>query len=80
MKPHLLTLASSGDPAKIGICQTSGMIEIVTFGCLMCRSCHLDRVSNVELGVEYRTFFVVVFLYVAVKCILGHLQGLDKVG
>ena len=40
----------------------------------------MDRASNVELGVEYPKFFVVVLLYVAVKCILGHLQGLDKVG
>ena len=36
----------SGDPAKIGTCQTSGMIKIVTFGCLMCGSCHFDRASN----------------------------------
>ena len=35
---------------------------------------------NVEIGVEYQKIFVVVFFYVAVKCNLGHLQGLEKVG
>ena len=35
---------------------------------------------NVEIGVEYRKIFVVVFFNVAVKSNLGHLQGLEKVG
>ena len=30
-------------------------------GWLMCESCHLDRVSNVEIGFEYWIIFVVVF-------------------
>ena len=42
-------------------------------------SCHLDRPLNVEIGVEYRIIFVVVFLSVVMKCILGHLQNLEKV-
>ena len=42
----------------------------------MCGSCPLDRALNVE----YRMIFVVVFFNVAVKHILGHLQGLEKVG
>ena len=41
---------------------------------IFCGSCHLDRVSNIEIGIEYRMTFVVV------KHILGHLQGLKKVG
>jgi hypothetical protein len=43
-------------------------------------SCHLDRPSNVEIGVEYQIIFVVLFFNLVVKCILGHLQGLEKVG
>ena len=34
---------------------------------LMRGSCHLDRVSNVEIDVEYRMIFVVAFFNVAVK-------------
>ena len=34
-------------------------------------SCHLDRSSNVKIGVEYQIIFVVVFFNVVVKCILG---------
>ena len=55
------------------------MIKIVTFACLMCGSSHLDRASNVKLDVEYRKALVVVSLYVAVKSIFGHLQGLENV-
>ena len=40
----------------------------------------MDRVLNVEIGVEYQMILRVVFFYVAVKYILGHLQGLEKVG
>ena len=43
-------------------------------------SCHLYRLLNVEIGVEYQIIFVVVFFKVVVKCILGHLQDLEKVG
>ena len=44
-------------------------------------SCHLDRPLNVEIGVEYQMIFVVkIFFNDAVKCILGHLQDLGKVG
>ena len=46
----------------------------------MCGSCHLDRVLNVEIGVEYQMNFVVVFFNDTVKCIWGHLQDLEKVG
>ena len=46
----------------------------------MCGSFHLDMALNVEIGVEYQMIFVVVFLNDAVKCILGHLQDLEKVG
>ena len=44
-------------------------------------SCHLDMALNVEIGVavEYQIIYVV-FFYVAVKCILGHLQDIEKVG
>ena len=43
-------------------------------------SCNLDRALNVEIGVEYRNIFVVVFFNVGVKYILGHFQDLKKVG
>ena len=46
----------------------------------MSGSCHLDRVLNVEIGVEYRMIFGLVFSYIAAKHILGRLQGLEKVG
>ena len=45
---------------------------------LMCRSCYLYRTLNVEISVEYRKIFVVVFFNVAAKCILGHLQDFRK--
>jgi hypothetical protein len=41
-------------------------------------SCHLDRALNVEIGVEYQMIFVLFFFNDAVKCILGHLQDLEK--
>ena len=49
-------------------------------------SCHLtgrpnDKIhaSNLEIGVEYQKIFVEFFQF-AVKCILGHLQDIEKVG
>ena len=43
-------------------------------------SCHLDRASNVETGVEYQNILVAMFFfYVAVKCILGHLQDIERI-
>ena len=38
----------------------------------------MDRELNVEIGVEYQMIFVVVFFNDAVKCILRHLQYLEK--
>ena len=46
----------------------------------MRRSCYLDRVPNVEIGVEYRMIFDDVFFNIAVKHIFRHLQGSEKVG
>ena len=44
-------------------------------------SCLLEyNELNVEIGVEYRNIFAVVFSNVSVKCTLGHLQYLEKVG
>ena len=43
----------------------------------MCGSCHLVRVSNVEIGIEYECVFLMLN---SVKHILGQLQGLGKGG
>ena len=43
-------------------------------------SCHLDRSSNVKIGVEYKIIFVVAFFSAVIKCFLGHLKDLEKVG
>ena len=45
----------------------------------MCESCHLDRSLNVEIAVD-QMIFVVCFLTVPMKFILGHLQDLEKFG
>jgi hypothetical protein len=37
------------------------MLNSENFKTLVCGSCHLDRALNVEIGVEYRKIFVVVF-------------------
>ena len=50
------------------LCQDKGVDHVIWTG------------LNVEIGVEYRNIFVVVFFNVAVKSNLGHLQGLEKVG
>ena len=54
-------------------------VRIVEFT-LRCESCHLDRALNVEIGVEYRKIFIVLFFNVVVKCILGPFQDIEKVG
>ena len=41
-------------------------------------SCHFDRALNVEIHVECRKIFVVVFFNVSMKCILGYLQDIEK--
>ena len=46
----------------------------------MCESCHSDRSLNVEIAVEYQMIFVVCFLTVPVKFILGYLQDFEKGG
>ena len=40
----------------------------------------LDTEFNVEIGVEFRTIFFLCLLNDAEKCILEHLQDLEKVG
>ena len=42
-------------------------------------SCHLDRLLNVEVGVEYQMIFFVLIFNVSVQFILGHLYDLEKV-
>ena len=49
----------------------------ITEGILMSGSCHLDRVLNVEFGVENR---IICFFNYGMKCIFGHLQDIEKVG
>ena len=44
----------------------------------MCGSYHFDMAMNIEIGVQYQNFLFVVFK-VAVKCNLGHLQGIENV-
>ena len=46
----------------------------------MSGSCHLDRASNVEIGVECQIFVIVIFfLTVAEFYNLGHIQGIIRV-
>ena len=46
---------------------------------LMRASCHLNRLLNIEMGVEYQLKLLFQFLTVPLKFILGHLQELEKV-
>ena len=45
---------------------------------LMSGSCHLDRVSNVEIGVECKYLLLVFYLTGAKFYNLGHIQGIIK--
>ena len=42
----------------------------------MSGSCHLDRASNVEIGVEWQTFVIVIFLTATEFYNLGQIQGI----
>ena len=42
-------------------------------------SCHLNRPSNFEIGVEYRMFLLCYFLSAAKICILGPIQAISNV-
>ena len=46
----------------------------------MSGSCHLDRASNVEIGVECQIFVIVIFFLTAAKFYnMGHIQGIIRV-
>ena len=42
-------------------------------------SCHFDRASNVEIGVEGQIFVIVIFLTAAEFFNLGHIQDIIEV-
>ena len=42
----------------------------------MSNSCHLDRASNIEIGVECQIFVIVIFLTASEFYKLGHIQGM----
>ena len=42
-------------------------------------SCHLDKASNVKIGVECQIFVIAIFLTVAEVYNLGHIQGIIRV-
>ena len=44
----------------------------------MFSSCHLERASNVEIGVECQIFLIVIFLTATEFYNLGHTQGIIK--
>ena len=44
----------------------------------MSGACHLDRVLNVEIGVECQIFVIVTFLTAAEFYNLGHIQGIIR--
>ena len=44
----------------------------------MSGSCHLDRASNVKIGVECQIFVIVIFLTATKFYNLGHIQGILK--
>ena len=50
--------------------------ENTNFCCLMSGSCHFDRGSIVEIGVECQIFVIVIFLSAAEFYNLGHIQGI----
>ena len=54
------------------------MLNSEIFQTLMHRSCHLERTLDIEIGVEYRKIFVVVFSSCCCEIILGQLQGIQK--
>ena len=55
----------------------AGCLSLFLFNSFLYKSCHLDRASNVEIGVECRIFVIVIFFFnVAEFCNLGHLQGI----
>ena len=45
----------------------------------MSGSCHLDRASNVEIGVECQMFVIAIFLTAVEFYNLGHIQGIIRV-
>ena len=46
----------------------------------MSGSCHLDRASNVEIGVERQIFVIVFFFLTSAEFYnLGHIQGIIRV-
>ena len=45
----------------------------------MSDSCHLDRASNVKIGVESQTIVIVIFLTAAEVYKLGYIQGIIRV-
>ena len=45
----------------------------------MSGSCHLDRASNVEIGVECQIFVIVIFSTAAKSYNLGYIQGIIRV-
>ena len=44
----------------------------------MSGACHLDRASNVEIGVECQIFVIVIFLTASKFYNLGHIQGMIR--
>ena len=46
---------------------------------LMSSSCHLDRASNVEIGVECQIFVIVISFNWGKFYNLGHIQGIIRV-
>ena len=46
---------------------------------LMSGSCHLDRMSNLKIGVECQKFAIVIFLATVKFYNLGHIQGIIRV-
>ena len=46
----------------------------------MSGSCHLDRASNVEIGVKYQIFVIIIFFFTLDELYnLGHIQGIIRV-
>ena len=46
----------------------------------MSGSSHLDRASNVKIGVEYQIFVIVIFFYCGQFYNLGHIQDIIRHG
>ena len=67
---HSSTLINSKNTSNISVLECMLFIKVIS------GSCHLDRASNVEIGVECQTFVIFIILTATEFYNLGHIQGI----